>query len=56
VPADLYSASLHPYLGLPDINYPFHDRDIIVTKFQLLVAQWRGHGIGPAAFVGDMAY
>ncbi|MCZ7885486.1 IS481 family transposase, partial [Agrobacterium salinitolerans] len=32
VPADLYTASLRPYLGLPEIDYPFHDRDIIVTN------------------------
>ncbi len=32
VPADLYATSLRPYLGLPEIDYPFHDRDIIVTN------------------------
>ena len=32
VPADLYTASLRPYLGLPEIEYPFHDRDIIITN------------------------
>ncbi len=32
VPADLYTASLRPYLGLPEIDYPFHDRDIIITN------------------------
>jgi transposase InsO family protein len=31
VPADLYSASSRPYLGLPHIDYPFHDRDVLVT-------------------------
>jgi hypothetical protein len=30
-PAEIYSASTHPYEGLPDIAYPFHDRDILVT-------------------------
>jgi transposase InsO family protein len=30
-PADLYVPSPKPYLGLSDISYPFHDRDIIVT-------------------------
>ena len=31
VPAELYAASPRPYLGLPEIDYPFHDRDAIVT-------------------------
>jgi hypothetical protein len=30
-PADLYAPSPKPFLGLPDIAYPFHDRDILVT-------------------------
>jgi hypothetical protein len=30
-PADLYTASPKPYLGLWDISYPFHDREILVT-------------------------
>jgi hypothetical protein len=32
VPADLYSASSTPYSGLPEIDYPFHDRDVLVTN------------------------
>ena len=30
-PAELYAHSTRPYDGLPDIAYPFHDRDILVT-------------------------
>ena len=30
-PSDLYVPSPRPFLGLADIDYPFHDRDIIVT-------------------------
>ncbi len=30
-PADLYRPSPKPYLGLSEITYPFHDRDILVT-------------------------
>jgi transposase InsO family protein len=30
-PADLYLPSPKPYLGLHEITYPFHDRDILVT-------------------------
>ena len=30
-PAELYCASPRPYQGLPDLQYPFHDRDILVT-------------------------
>jgi putative transposase len=30
-PAEVYKASQRPYGGLPDIDYPFHDRTIVVT-------------------------
>ncbi len=31
-PADVYSASPRPYVGLPDLTYPLHDRDAVVTN------------------------
>jgi hypothetical protein len=30
-PAELYAASTRRYDGLPELTYPFHDRDVIVT-------------------------
>jgi hypothetical protein len=30
-PADLYTPSSRPYQGLPDLEYPLHDRDVLVT-------------------------
>ena len=30
-PAELYTASPRPYDGLPELEYPLHDRDILVT-------------------------
>jgi transposase InsO family protein len=30
-PAEAYAPSSRPYEGLPDVAYPFHDRDILVT-------------------------
>jgi transposase InsO family protein len=30
-PADLYQQSARAYEGLPEVEYPFHDRDILVT-------------------------
>jgi transposase InsO family protein len=30
-PAEVYSASQRPYNGLPDLTYPFHDREVLVT-------------------------
>jgi transposase InsO family protein len=30
-PADIYTPSPRPYRGLPELAYPFHDRDILVT-------------------------
>ncbi len=33
VPAEIYSSpSSRPWLGLPEIEYPFHDREIIITN------------------------
>jgi hypothetical protein len=31
VPAELYRASSRTYQGLPELEYPFHDKDILVT-------------------------
>jgi transposase InsO family protein len=30
-PAEIYTRSLRPYRGLPNLTYPFHDREILVT-------------------------
>jgi hypothetical protein len=30
-PAELYTASARAYAGLPELSYPFHDRDVLVT-------------------------
>ena len=30
-PAEVYTPSRRPYTGLPDLAYPFHDRDALVT-------------------------
>src|SRR5690606_3209208 len=32
VPAELYAPSARPFTGLPDVEYPFHDKDILVTS------------------------
>ena len=31
-PAELYSRSTRAYNGLPELDYPFHDRTITVTR------------------------
>src|SRR5262245_64507137 len=31
-PAEIYSASLRPYRGIPEPHYPFHDRTVVVTS------------------------
>lgn len=31
MPTELYTPSARPYDGLPELDYPFHDRDILVT-------------------------
>jgi hypothetical protein len=30
-PAEVYTASVRAYAGLPELTYPFHDRDVVVT-------------------------
>ena len=30
-PAQIYSPSPRPYTGLPDLSYPLHDREVVVT-------------------------
>ena len=30
-PAEIYAASSRPYSGMPDLTYPLHDRDALVT-------------------------
>ncbi len=30
-PAECYTPSKSPYRGLPDLEYPFHDRECVVT-------------------------
>lgn len=30
-PAELYTASIKPYSGLPELEYPLHDRDVLIT-------------------------
>ena len=30
-PAEVYEPSTRPYRGLPELSYPFHDREIVVT-------------------------
>jgi transposase InsO family protein len=31
VPGEVYRPSSKPYAGLPEVDYPFHDKDILVT-------------------------
>jgi putative transposase len=31
-PAEIYQPSPRPYKGLPELEYPFHDRTITVTR------------------------
>ena len=31
-PAEVYTASVRPYQGIPDPHYPFHDKTVVVTN------------------------
>jgi hypothetical protein len=45
-PHDVYSAP-RPYIGLPDLAYPLHDRDMLVTACGPLI-------ISPFLFVREL--
>ena len=54
-PADLYRPSGRPYRGLPDLDYPLHDRTVTITtcgricigKLKVNVSQvFAGQGVG----------
>ena len=40
-PADLYAPSSRAYEGLPEVEYPFHDSDILVTACGRICMQGR---------------
>src|SRR5258705_8165706 len=46
-PADLYVASPRCYDGLPELPYPFHDRDVLVTAFGRLCPHRKKTNISP---------
>ncbi|HTA71558.1 MAG TPA: hypothetical protein VK776_24900, partial [Bryobacteraceae bacterium] len=31
-PAEVYSSSCRPYQGIQELNYPFHDKTVVVTN------------------------
>lgn len=31
-PQEVYAASVRPYAGLPELSYPFHEREVLVTN------------------------
>ena len=31
-PGELYTPATRPYRGLPEVDYPFHDKDVLVTQ------------------------
>ncbi len=31
IPAEIYAPSPRPYAGLPELTFPLHDRDVLVT-------------------------
>ena len=41
LPAELYRASLRPYQGLPELTYPLHDRDVVVTNGRICMHRKR---------------
>jgi putative transposase len=52
-PAELYQPSTRPYAGLPDLEYPFHDRTITVTQCGRLCFGRRKINLS-AVFAGQM--
>jgi putative transposase len=52
-PAELYRPSTRPYAGLPELEYPFHDRTITVTQCGRLCLGARKINLS-AVFAGQM--
>ncbi len=56
-PADLYKPSARPYRGLPELNYPFHDRSSAVLAGQRLGVKEGDEGIWLGSFMHyDLGY
>jgi putative transposase len=51
-PAELYQPSARPYCGLADLDYPFHDRTITVTRCGRICFDGRKINLS-AAFAGQ---
>jgi putative transposase len=51
-PAERYSPSTRPYAGLPELQYPFHDRTVTVTQCGRLCIGKRNINLS-AAFAGQ---
>jgi putative transposase len=51
-PAELYQPSDRPYTGLSDLDYPFHDRTITVTRCGRICFAGRKVNLG-AVFAGQ---
>ena len=63
VPGELYRPSARPYAGLPEVDYPFHDKDMLVTacgricmnrkkRFCCKLFSYASCGIGLCCFLG----
>jgi len=52
-PAELYRPSTRPYAGLPELEYPFHDRTVAVTQCGRLCLGARKINLS-AVFAGQM--
>jgi putative transposase len=52
-PAELYRPSARPYAGLPELEYPFHDRTVTVTQCGRLCLGARKINLS-AVFAGQM--
>jgi putative transposase len=52
-PAECYRSSPRPYIGLPDLEYPFHDRTLAVTQCGRLCFGKRKINLS-AAFAGQL--
>ena len=45
-PVEVYTPSGRPYRGLPDLDYPFHDRDVLVTACGRISTVLAGQRLG----------
>ncbi len=52
-PGDIYRLSGRTYRGLPDVDYPFHDQSVIVTRCGRICSKRKKINLSSIVFAGQ---